>query len=323
MLRTRVGVLRGGPSSEFDVSLATGKTVLDNLPEDLYQPIDIFIDQKGEWHRRGIPVTPERAVMDIDVIFNALHGQYGEDGKVQQLLDHFKMPYTGSGALASAVGMNKILAKKHFVQKGIKTPYYKVIEMSPNLDEKLVEIFRTFPQPSVIKPYNGGSSLGVTVARNFNEFCQSTANAFHYSPKIIIEEYIDGREGTLGLIENFRQMPIYALLPVEIQPINGRTFFDYEAKYAGHSNEICPGNFSKGEVEEIIKAVSASHEAIGGRHYSRTDFIIHPRRGIYVLEVNTLPGLTESSLIPKSLQALGIKLSEFLHHIISLAQRKK
>jgi len=322
MLRTRVGVLRGGPSSEFDISLATGKTVLDNLPEERYQALDIFIDKKGEWHRGGIPVTPAKVIHDIDVIFNALHGEYGEDGQVQQLLEHFSMPYTGSSALASAISLNKVLTKKRLIQSHIKTPCYRVVEITPYLHEELAEIFRTFPQPSVVKPYNGGSSIGVSIADNYEKLCKGVANAFNYSTKVIIEEFISGREGTLAVIDDFRNQRVYPLLPVEIRPHQHKEFFDFEAKYNGHSDEICPGDFSKAELMEIEKSVLDAHAVLGLRHYSRTDFIINPRRGVYILEVNTLPGLTKGSLLPKSLDAVGIKLSEFLTHVISLAQRK-
>lgn len=323
MLLTRVGVLRGGPSEEFDVSLATGKAVLDNLPSEQYRPIDIFIDKKGEWHRGGIPVSPQRAIQDVDVVFNALHGHFGEDGKVQQLLAKFAIPYTGSEVLTSAIGMNKVLAKKFMVQNGIQTAPYKLVEISPTLPDQLYEIFRTSPQPSVIKPYNGGSSLGVSIARTYEELCSGVAQAFSFAPKVMIEEYIPGREGTLGVISEFRNQNIYPLLPIEIRPTGGKTFFDYEAKYGGFSEEICPGNFSKEEMKEIERVVLATHSAMHLRHYSRTDFIINPNRGIFILEVNSLPGLTAESLFPKALQTLGIKLSEFLSHVVTLAQRRK
>ena len=134
MKKTKVAVLRGGPSGEHDVSLKTGKSVIENLPHK-YVPIDVYIDKEGIWHIEGIPVKPEKVFADVDVVFNAMHGAYGEDGQVQQLLEHFKIPFTGSGALASAVGMNKILAKEVFKQHGIKTPLHTTIKLGEEIKD--------------------------------------------------------------------------------------------------------------------------------------------------------------------------------------------
>ncbi|MEK7568011.1 MAG: D-alanine--D-alanine ligase [Patescibacteria group bacterium] len=322
MLKTRVAVLRGGPSSEYEISLQTGKTVLDNLPEEHYTPYDIFIDRSGIWHRSGLPKEPIEALKDMDVVFNALHGTYGEDGKLQTILDQIAMPYTGSGALSSALGMNKVLAKKHFLQNGIKTPHYKLLSIENALPENLVEIFRTFPHPAVVKPYNSGSSLGVSVVNNFAELQNALAKAFEYANKVLIEEYIAGREGTIGIIENFRNKEYYPLLPIEISRQNN-SVFGYDTKYnEGGVSEISPAKFTKEELEKIEKAVIEAHKAIHAKHYSRVDFILSPRRGVYILEVNTLPGLTKESLMPKSLDSIGVKISDFLHHLVSLALKR-
>ncbi len=322
MLKTRVAVLRGGPSSEYDISLQSGKVVLDNLSEEHYSPQDIFIDRSGVWHKSGLPKDPHEALRDIDVVFNALHGKYGEDGKLQTILDQLSMPYTGSGALSSALGMNKVLAKKHFTQKGLKTPYYKLLGVEDAHKEKLIEIFRTFPHPSVVKPYDSGSSLGVSVVNSFADLQNALGKAFEYSNQILLEEYIDGKEGTLGIIENFRNKEYYPLLPIEIRR-DKNSVFGFDTKYnEGGVRELSQGKFTKEELEQIEKAVIEAHKSIHARHYSRTDFIIHPRRGVYILEVNTLPGLTKESLLPKSLETIGVKISDFLHHLVGLALKR-
>lgn len=320
MLKTRVGVLRGGASSEYEVSLKTGKAVLDNLPDDHYQTFDIFIDKNGVWHRSGIPRKPHQALQDVDVVFNALHGEFGEDGKLQTMLDNWGIPYTGSGALASALGMNKILTKKSLVSLGIKTPIHRLVKVSPELPERLHEIFRTFPHPSIVKPYNSGSSRGVSLVSTYEELERGVASAFEYSPQVLIEEYINGKEGSLGVIENFRNKEYYALLPVEIKKKENEVF-GYDEKYNENSHEICPGNFSKQEIIAIEESVINAHRALNARHYSRTDFIVHPKRGVFVLEVNTLPGLADESIFPKSLKALGIKIPDFLHHLVTEARK--
>lgn len=322
MNKIRIGVLRGGPSNEHDVSLKTGENVLKNLPEK-YIPIDIFIDKNGGWHIQGISHKPHEIFKKVDAIFNALHGEYGEDGKVQKILDVFSVPYTGSKTLPSAIGMNKALAKDVFKLHGIKTPYFVVESKSDNIDEMAIKLFNSFPMPAVVKPVASGSSFGVSVAYTLKSLALALSKAFKYSDKVLVEEYIKGREATCGVVDRFRGKDIYSLLPIEIIKPEKSDFFDYEAKYCGGSQEICPGNFSQSEKEAVQELAVTAHKALGLRHYSRSDFIISPRRGIYILEVNTLPGLTSESLLPKSLNAVGCSLPDFLDHLITLALEGK
>ncbi|MBI3633634.1 MAG: D-alanine--D-alanine ligase [Candidatus Vogelbacteria bacterium] len=322
MSRIKVAVLRGGPSGEYEVSLQSGATVLKNLPEK-YEPFDVWIDRQSNWHRGGIAMKANEALRHIDVVFNALHGEYGEDGKVQRDLDQLDIPYTGAESLPSAIGMNKILSKERFKQAGIKTPVYKVLEVTDDLEDQIVELFRTFPHPAVVKPATSGSSLGVSIVQTLSELRAGVKNAFQHARKVLIEEYIKGKEATCGVVDNFRGADVYALLPVEIVPNDGR-FFDYEAKYQGKSQEICPPkSFTHDEKRQLETLAAQVHKVLGLRHYSRTDFIVSPKRGIYVLEVNTLPGLTSESLLPKSLHAVGMKLPDFFDHILTLALEKR
>lgn len=322
MSKIRVGVLRGGPSSEYEVSLKSGASVLKQLP-DTYQAQDIFISKDGSWHKGGIVHSPGEIIKHLDVVFNALHGEYGEDGRVQHLLDTFAIPYTGSGYLASVLGMNKALAKKVFTEHDIKTPHHKTMKKGEYTHTDILHLFKTFPMPAVIKPVRAGSSVGVSLARTVHELEAGLQKAFEYDTEALIEEYIAGREATCGVIEGFRGEAVYSLLPVEISHTSSSGLFDYEAKYSGKSKEICPGNFTKEEIKKIQDVSVAVHKALGLRHYSRSDFIVHPKRGIYILEVNTLPGLTSESLFPLSLEAVGSSLSDFLGHVIELARGKK
>ena len=323
MSKTRVGVLRGGPSSEYEVSLKTGGAILSALREhgsEIYHPIDIFIDQKGTWHIDGIALKPEQALHRVDVIFNALHGAYGEDGKVQGFLEMHNIPFTGSGALASAMGMNKTMANQILARHGIKIPLSREIlsvDIRQNPDAIARELFTTFPIPAVIKPVSGGSSHGISVVRKHVDIASALLKAAEHDRAVLVQEFISGIEATCGVIENFRNETLYALPPVEIRPEG--EFFDYDAKYKGKSKEIVPATFShqlKKDIETLSRTV---HNALGLRHYSRSDFIIHPRRGIYFLEVNTLPGLTEESLIPKALRAVGSTLHQLADHLIRLS----
>ena len=220
----RVGVLRGGPSLEHEVSLKTGESVLRNLPVK-YSAKDIFISKEGEWHLDGKPAHHDRIFRQIDVVFNALHGEYGEDGKVQQLLEAFGIPYTGSGVMASALGMNKILARQAFKNSGLKVPYGFEIILEKGLAETAKDIFKKIPPPWVIKYPSGGSSVGVFIARNFEDLDGALEKVFSFSPKILVEEYIRGREATCGVIDEFRNQKHYALPIVEIIPPAQSDFF--------------------------------------------------------------------------------------------------
>jgi D-alanine-D-alanine ligase len=322
MSKKRVGVLRGGPSSEYEVSLKSGKSVIDSLSEK-YEVIDIFISKEGIWHYLGAPIQPEKIFKKIDVVFNALHGAYGEDGTVQKILDQFSVPYTGSKALASAISMNKILSKKVYKNYNLKTPLHVVINKKNNNSAEILRIFKSFPIPAVVKPASGGSSIGTSIAKTLSELEKSVADALQYSDEVLIEEYIAGKEATCAVVDNFRNESVYSLLPIEIRKPADSAFFDYNAKYLGKSEEICPGNFTAVEKEMIQKIAKEAHKALGLRHYSRSDFIIHPKRGIYILETNTLPGLTSESLLPKSLLAVGCSLPDFLDHLINLAVSKE
>ena len=318
MQRIKVAVLRGGPGGEHDVSMKSGKNVLENL-SDKYIPMDIFVAKDKTWYLDGVKISPEKVFRSVDVVFNAMHGEYGEDGKIQQLMDHFGVKYTGSKALASALGMNKVLAKNIFVKAGLKTPIYKVIKKGDNLEGLDHTIFKTFPIPAIVKPGGSGSSIGVSLVKVLKDILPAIKKALKYSDVVIVEEFIQGKEATCGVVEKFRDEQIYSLLPLEITKPEKFEFFGYEAKYSGCSSEVCPGNFSDMEKKTIQNMAIEAHRLLGLRHYSRSDFIVSSKRGVYILEVNTLPGLTKDSLLPKSLEAVGCSLPYFLDHVITLA----
>ena len=319
--KIRVGVLRGGPSPEYDVSLKTGNAILKNLPEHS-DPVDILISKDGVWHESGVERSPSNILHRVDLCINGMHGAYGEDGEVQRLLENFKVPYTGSGALASALAMNKIAAKKIYKNHSLKTPFSVNLDSEDLSRKKIREIYEKLPSPFVVKPSSAGSSIGVYVVSSLPELEEAVIAAASHSPRVLVEEFIKGKEATCGVIDGFRNTEHYSLLPIEIR--HKRDFFDYKAKYSDdETEEICPGNFSPEESALIKQMAIDAHRALGLRHYSRSDFIVHPRRGIYILETNTLPGLTEKSLIPKSLEAIGSNIKEFLAHLIDKALGRK
>ncbi len=317
----RVGVIRGGPSREYEISLRTGENVLRNLPEG-YVPVDIFISKEGEWHMGGKVKTPDKVIPHVDVVFNALHGEYGEDGKVQNFLQKFGVPFTGTRSLSSAFGMNKNISKALFGYHGIKTPEHSVVYPKDNTYKKLISLFQSIPQPSIIKPISGGSSIGINFARDFNSFRTGIESALKHSGAVIVEEYIPGTELTCGVLEGSDGITLFSLPPIAPRKKDSE-IFDYDMKYESAEDHISPAPISKAEAELVQKIALAVHRHLGLRHYSAVDFVLHPKKGVYVLEVNTLPGLTKASLFPKALETHGVSMSEFVEHLITLALNKQ
>lgn len=319
MQKYRIAILRGGPSDEHEVSLNSGKNIIQTLSPH-HSIIDIVIDKNADWHVQGLKVEPVCVLKSVDVVLNALHGAYGEDGKVQQILDRVGVPYTGSKALASALGMHKWRAKEIFKQAGLKTPHAKVVSNSVDISLQAIDIFKSFSFPVIIKPISSGSSVGVSVARDLQSLEEALISVFSYCDSALVEEFIKGKEATCVIAEDFRNQKHYAFPPIEIMK-HTDVAFDKDMKYAGEIEEKCPGNFTQVEKDAIMQSAINAHVAIGARHYSRSDFIVHPTRGIYILEINTLPGLTETSLIPKALNAVGSNMKEFLEHLVAEAIR--
>ena len=288
----RIGVLRGGPSPEYEISLQSGSFVLKNLSET-HKPIDIFISRDGKWHVQGIERSPERILSHLDVLWNALYGQYGEDGKVQEILKHHGVMYTGSDKFSSSVAMNKWITKERAILAGIKTPLAFIVRPDDSLFEKVKEIFQSIPHPLVVKPVNGRSSVGIHVVTSFKELLEALENVLSQYPGALVEEYISGKEACCTAIDNFRGQDIYTFPPSE--------------------------KLSKVENDEVEYATKKIHQNLGLSHYSQSDFIVSPRRGVYFLEVNTLPNISEKSKLSQSLESVGVSIKEFLHHVIRLA----
>jgi D-alanine-D-alanine ligase len=285
-----------------------------------YRARDIYIDQQGVWHVEGKPIRPEQVLRQIDVALLPLHGEYGESGEVQQLLDQFGVRYVGGDAFAINQARHKAIGKALAQQQGLMTPEFRLITSLAEAEAVAHEIIRTFHQPVVVKPVAWGSSVGVSmvggyapVLRAIQELLEEGADG------VLIEERIRGREATAGVVEGLRGEKLYALPPVEIIPPEG-DFFSYDSKYNGESQEICPGRFTHQETEELMRAARLMHRALGQRHYSRSDFIVSAN-GVYYLETNSAPavGLTAESLLPKSLAAVGIPLPRFMDHLVGLA----
>lgn len=315
-----VAVLRGGPSVEYEVSMQTGVGVLNALKSLGVQTIDVVISRSGQWLVNGFVRAPEQALAKADVVFIALHGAYGEDGAVQRLLERYAIPYTGSTPYASAIAMNKVMTKEYLTEYGVKTPAYQRVirETTPDPFNTALAIGALFGPRYIVKPTSGGSSIGARLAETMEELGLALKELLSEYDDLLVEEYIEGKEATVGVIENYRNQKLYDLPVIEIIPPVESGFFAAEVKYTGTTEEICPGRFKKTEKEEMAKTAKLVHEKLNLRHYSRSDFMV-TTDGIYFLEVNTLPGLTSESLFPKSIEAVGGKYEDLIYHLITQA----
>lgn len=322
MSKIRVGVMRGGLGSEYHVSLRTGGNVLASLPRDLYEVHDILITNAGEWHIDGVPTTPLKLTQQVDVVFNALHGEFGEDGKVQRILDDFKVPYTGSTAVPSAIGMNKELSKKYFSAVGINVPLGIVVARGEEVSDVVARVVGTeIRAPYVVKPMSGGSSIGLSLAKDNRELISAIEKALAHSEKALIEEYVRGREVTLGVVDSANGRGAYATPPLEILLPDG-VLFNYNQKYKNLAHPVGPARLREEERSALEVAALRAHSHLGARHYARYDFILTDS-GPCLLEVNTLPGLTQTSLLPKSLELHGLPMPDFLDYVVTLALQQK
>ncbi len=306
MAKLNLALLSGGISSEREVSLKGGEQVFEALNKDNYEII------------RYDPATDlGRLVADakkIDVAFIVLHGPYGEDGTIQGLLDLLHIPYQGSGVLASALAMDKLVSKRLYQEAGLRVPPANVLTQGRPFDP---EAFVQNPgYPLVVKPRRGGSSVGTNIVSTPDQLQEACDKAFAFDLSLIIEAYLEGTEITGGILGNdeLQHLPI-----VEIVPASSYTFFDYEAKYTkGATSEICPARISNALSVQAQSIAETAHKALDCRGYSRTDMIIH-RNEIFVLETNTIPGMTPVSLFPLAAQEAGFSFERLLDRLIELA----
>lgn len=310
-------VLMGGPSDEHEVSLSTGKQILNSLDKEKYSISSVVIGKDGKW-----PFPNEKK---IDVAFIAMHGKFGEDGTIQGLLEAAKIFYTGSGVLASALAMDKVRSSELFLYHGFEVPkfiYYSKHEWEKKSDEIINSIKDKFGFPCVIKPTDSGSSVGVTIVKKFENLKSAIESVFSKSNTIMAQEFISGREVTCGVLDFGEEKGTQALIPTEIIPKSSE-FFDYTAKYTpGASNDVTPPNMEKDIIEKIQAIALKAHTILGCSGMSRTDMMVSDE-GIYVLETNTIPGMTPTSLLPQEARAEGVSFPELLDKIIQSALRKK
>jgi len=300
-MRERIGVLVGGWGEESDISVKTGSAVISALEE------------LGRSARRviaGPGLAEELRSSRVDVVFNALHGRMGEDGRVQGLLEVHGMPYTGSGVLASALAMNKPIAKKLFRLHNLQTP--PGYTARPNDASNAQKLHGDMGFPCVVKPACGGSSLGVKKVCVASQLEPAIRLACRYGGVAIVERYIRGKEVTVGLLDG--------VVLGSCEVAYRSALFDHRHKYSGGTQYFLPPRLSAQRLGNIEAMAAIAYRAIGCRGYARIDFIAGEQQNDHILEVNTLPGLTHTSLLPKIAAKAGITFPELVNRILVLAR---
>jgi D-alanine-D-alanine ligase len=288
----RVAVLKGGVSSEREVSLRSGAAIAQGLREGGYEVEEIDITSR-------IFSMPE----NIDAVFVALHGQFGEDGEIQRMLTEMGMPFTGSGAESSHVSFDKVLTRDRLEQNGIPVPKGEVLKAAAE---------RTIPVPLVVKPPREGSSVGCYLVFEEHAWESAFEGAVQYSGEALVEEYIPGRELTVGVVDG-RALPV-----VEIKPAS--QWYDFAAKYVtGDTQYVVPAELDGNIAEQLQDIALKTFRCLGAEGFGRIDFRLSPEGNPYVLELNAIPGFTATSLLPKAAQAAGIGFSALCCRIMESA----
>jgi len=298
----------GGPSSERQISLKSGNAVFSALVDSGVDAISIDIITDNEQENNALLKDG-----NLDCVFIALHGRFGEDGTIQELLEKINLPYTGSGVHASRLAMDKIGSLEIFKQAGLSVPKSQVLERSTYQKTKVFE--NELGLPLVVKPANHGSSIGLSLVERQEEMAQAIELAFKFDQRILIEEYIYGRELTVGVLDK------EALPVIEIIPKN--KFFDFQAKYvAGLTDYIVPALLEDSITKKVQDVAFKAHKFLGCSGCSRTDIILGRDDLPYVLEVNTIPGMTATSLLPKAAKIIGINFNKLCIRMLELAYEK-
>lgn len=347
-MKKNILILFGGKSGEHEISVLSAVSVIAHLDSQKYNAIPVYIDKTGQWRnpvesikylltstdikpacfdikaRQNFdiskiltePLHRKSQNAKIDVVFPILHGPYGEDGTVQGFLELWGVPFIGSDTLSSAIAMDKVIAKKIFQTEKIPTAKYRIVNKN-----NLTEILPKIKLPSVVKPVNLGSSVGVAIIKQKKDLAPAVKRALKIDRKgqVLIEKFIKGLELTVPILGD-RVLPV-----IEIRPKRKGDWFDYKVKYDSNLvDELTPApSLSKSQTKKAQKTALRAHLALKCRHISRVDMILADTGQLYVLEVNTMPGMTSSSLLPKSAQAAGLSFTRLLDRLIKMALSDK
>jgi len=321
MKKIKVAVLMGGPSAEREVSLVTGKAIFNNLDRKKYLPTLVEMTKDGRFFILGKTKkflnlqNKDRKLFDI--IFIALHGSPGEDGGVQGMLESLNIKYTGSGVLASALAMNKVYAAQIYLANSLPIPdfvHFKKDGWKRSPDKIINDIVSKVGFPMVVKPVDQGSAVGVSKVRSHDELKKVIEKTIKIFPWLMAQKFIKGQEATCGVLEKDWQAMI--LPPTHILPNMGE-FYNYKSKYSiGGSTHICPADFGDIVNQQIQNLAIMAHKALDCRGMSRTDIFVGDDKKLYILETNTIPGMTPTSLFPEAAAKAGIAFNVMLDYII-------
>ncbi|HVY35953.1 MAG TPA: hypothetical protein VG982_01595 [Candidatus Paceibacterota bacterium] len=313
----RIGILRGGVSPEYHFSLQTGANVQRALHDAGFDSIDMLLDRDGVLHIKGIPADLEKAQASVDVIWNALHGTFGEDGQIQRMLDQWGIPYTGSGTLASALAFNKEKAKEQAKSLGLNTPPYLLIipDGGESVSEITGHIYRTMAPPWVVKPLSGGGSVRAYFAFTPLELSQFVDESVANGEPFLVEQYIFGKEAAVGVINNFRNRSEYVLPVVEVQsPSHGILTHEMRAGSAGYAS--ADTSLRPHEREQLAQFAQKLHDSFGAKDYSQSEFIVDAGGKVWFIEFDTHPHLNDHSPFLVALESVGATLQEFVKSIL-------
>jgi len=301
----KIGVLLGGMSSEREVSLRSGKAIAEGLRKKGYSVVEIDV---------GTDLAQKLGSEKIEVAFIALHGRYGEDGAVQGLLEVLKIPYTGSGILASALSMDKTLTKRVLQERGFLTPAFTQFQQG-KMDKAIFLEELSFSYPLVVKPAREGSTIGIGIVKEKKDLPAALNEALKFDSQILIEEFIQGTEVTSGIL-NGEALPL-----IEVAPKSG--FYDFHSKYTkGATDYILPARVEPSLAKEIQQTTAEIYAELGCEGCARADYIIDSEGRFFFLEINTIPGMTETSLIPKAAAAIGVDFENLVEKILDSARLK-
>ena len=308
----RIAVLMGGPSPEYAISLKSGHGVTEALTARGWEVYPIILPKDGGADEAAAVCRAALARDAIDAVFVALHGPFGEDGTVQRVLEDLGIAYTGSASEASALGMDKLASRQRFAAAGLIVPRWRTIERRDVRLEEIELVLAGFQMPVVVKPTNQGSSIGVSIVTQAEQLPAALEEAFRYDERVLIDAFIRGRELTVGIVGD------EALPVVEVRPKHA--FFDFTAKYTpGETEYLAPAPITASLAAQAQQAALRAHQALGCRHFSRVDLIADEDGGPVILEVNTIPGLTALSLLPKAAACRGLSYDELCERILLMA----
>ncbi len=306
--RPPVAVVYGGPSEEREVSLESGAAVADALEAEGWSVRRLVIDDLIDPFIDGIRAAGE-------IAFLVLHGRYGEDGTVQETLERAGIAYTGTGPAASSAAMDKHTSKIMFQAAGVETPKYHIAKDHPEAETRAALQAAGLAAPLVVKPAASGSSIGVTMVREEIGLAAAIEKAREFGDEVLVESFVEGRELTVGILEE-EALPVVELLPA-------REFYDYSAKYEDAGTQyVCPAELSESELREVQEVGLAAFRAVGARDFGRTDVMLGVDGRPTVLEVNTIPGFTSHSLLPRAAAAAGVSFGELVARIAGLAAKR-